>query len=146
MASTKDKYRIKQLSIFSENRPGRLMDIAKAMKEAKVNILGFTIAEGMGYGVVRALVDQPEKAYEKLIKEGFIVRYTDVLAVRMEDAPGGLYDLTNVLEAAGINIEYAYGYSMPPGAVLIVKVEQVEQGIGTLQKSGRELLDTSHFK
>jgi hypothetical protein len=146
MANSKDKYRIKQLSIFSENRPGRLMDIAKAMTEAKVNILGFTIAEGMGYGVVRALVDQPEKAYEKLIEEGFIVRYTDVLAVKMEDAPGGLYDLTLILEAAGINIEYAYGYSMPPGAVLIVKVEQVEQGIDTLKKSGRELLDTSHFK
>jgi hypothetical protein len=122
------------------------MDIAKAMKEAKVNILGFTIAEGMGYGVVRALVDQPETAYEKLVKEGFIVRYTDVLAVRMEDAPGGLYDLTTILQAAGINIEYAYGYSMPPGAVLIVKVEQVEQGIDTLQKKGRALLDTSYFK
>ena len=146
MTSPKDKYRIKQLSIFSENRPGRLMDIAKAMKEAKVNILGFTIAEGMGYGVVRALVDQPETAYEKLVKEGFIVRYTDVLAVRMEDAPGGLYDLTTILQAAGINIEYAYGYSMPPGAVLIVKVEQVEQGIDTLQKKGRALLDTSYFK
>ncbi len=145
MTGSKDKYRIKQLSIFSENRPGRLMDIANAMKEAKVNILGFTIAEGMGYGVVRALVDQPEKAYEKLVKEGFIVRFTDVLAVRMGDTPGGLYDLTTVLKAAGINIEYAYGYSMPPGAVLIVKVEQVDQGIETLQKNGRVLLDTSHF-
>jgi hypothetical protein len=80
-----------------------------------------------------------------LVKEGFIVRYTDVLAVKMEDSPGGLYNLTTVLQAAGINIEYAYGYAMPPGAVLIVKVEQVEKGIETLQKSGRELLDTSYF-
>ena len=145
MTSSNDRYRIKQLSIFSENRPGRLMDIARAMKEEKVNILGFTIAEGMGYGVVRALVDHPKKAYDKLVKEGFIVQFTDVLAVRMEDAPGGLYDLTTVLGAAGINIEYAYGYSMPPGAVLIVKVEQVEKGIEVLQKNDRLLLDTSHF-
>ncbi|MEM0449319.1 MAG: acetolactate synthase [Methanomassiliicoccales archaeon] len=140
------KYRIKQLSIFSENRPGRLMDIARDMKEAQVNILGFTIAEGSGYGVVRMLVDKPEKAYEKLTSEGHVVKFTDVLAVKMEDKPGGLYDLTVMLKEAGINIEYAYGYRNHPSAVLILKVEEVDRAIDCILASGRTLYDTSHFK
>jgi hypothetical protein len=141
-----DKYRIKQLSIFSENRPGRLMDIARDMKEAQVNVLGFTIAEGSGYGVIRMLVDKPEKAHEKLTANGHVVKFTEVLAVRMEDRPGGLYDLTDMLKGAGINIEYAYGYRNSPAAVLIIKVEDIERAIDSILSSGRSLYDVSHFK
>ena len=141
-----EKYRIKQLSIFSENRPGRLMDLARDMKEAKVNILGFTIAEGSGYGVVRMLVDKPEKAYEKLSAQGHVVKFTDVLAVKMEDKPGGLYDLTVLLKEAGINIEYAYGYRNSPAAVLILKVEDFDKAIDIILGSGRTLYDISHFR
>ncbi|MDD1747615.1 MAG: acetolactate synthase [Methanomassiliicoccales archaeon] len=141
-----EKYRIKQLSIFSENRPGRLMDLARDMKEAQVNILGFTIAEGSGYGVVRMLVDKPEKAYEKLATQGHVVKFTDVLAVKMEDKPGGLYDLTVLLKEAGINIEYAYGYRNSPAAVLILKVEDFDGAIDTVLGSGRTLYDVSHFR
>jgi hypothetical protein len=142
----REKYHIKQLSIFSENRPGRLMDIAGSMKQAKVNILGFTIAEGSGYGVVRMLVDKPEKAHEMLTKEGHVVKFTDVLAVKMEDKPGGLYDLTLMLRDAGINIEYAYGYRNSPAAVLIMRVEDLDRAIDAILDSGRELFDVSHFK
>jgi len=141
-----EKYRIKQLSIFSENRPGRLMDLARDMKEAHVNILGFTIAEGSGYGVVRMLVDKPEKAHEKLSSQGHVVKFTDVLAVKMEDKPGGLFDLTVLLKEAGINIEYAYGYRNSPAAVLILKVEDFDRAIDTILGSGRTLYDVSHFK
>ena len=140
------KYRIKQLSIFSENRPGRLMDIARDMKEAQVNILGFTIAEGSGYGVVRMLVDKPEKAHEKLTANGHVVKFTEVLAVKMEDKPGGLYDLTVMLKDAGINIDYAYGYRNSPAAVLILKVEDIEKAIDSILGSGRSLYDVTHFK
>jgi hypothetical protein len=121
------------------------MDVAKAMKESKVNILGFTIAEGSGYGVIRMLVDHPERAHEKLVKEGFVAKFTDVLAVDMEDKPGGLYDLTEVLKDNGINIEYAYGYRNRPRAVLILRVENIDKAVETILASGRTLLDTSHF-
>jgi hypothetical protein len=141
-----EKYRIKQLSIFSENRPGRLMDIAREMKAAGINILGFTIAEGSGYGVVRMLVDKPEKAHESLTAHGHAVKLTEVLAINMEDKPGGLYDLTVLLRDAGINIEYAYGYRNPPSAVLIMRVEDIDKAIDVVFESGRQLLDTSHFK
>ena len=105
------KYVIKQISIFSENRPGRLASVAQALGEEKINILAFSIAEANGFGVIRALVDHPEKAYEKLSSLGFNVAFTDVIAVQMKDQPGGLFEIANVLGDAGINIEYSYAYS-----------------------------------
>ncbi|MCX6651213.1 MAG: acetolactate synthase [Methanomassiliicoccales archaeon] len=138
------KYRIKQLSIFSENRPNRLGAVAKVLKEGKINILGFSIAEGAGYGVIRVLVDEPEAARDLLAKEGFVVKFTEVLAIQMEDRPGGLFDLTDHMK--DINIEYGYGYRSPPYAVLIVRVEDIEKGIEKLLADGLHLLDGATFQ
>jgi hypothetical protein len=140
-----EQYRVKQLSIFSENKPGRLAAVAKAMKEENVNIFAFSIAEGAGYGVIRTLVDKPEKALEKLQTIGFTVRFTDVLAVLMEDRPGGLYDAIKVLSEAGINIEYSYAYSGRKCAVLIMRVEDTESAAKKLLDAGAKLLEVSQF-
>jgi len=140
-----EKHYIKQLSIFSENKPGRLAAIAGAMRDEGVNIYAFSIAEGAGYGVIRALVDQPEKAFAKLKSMGLTVRYTDVLAVEMEDRPGGLYDAVASLGEADINIEYSYAYSGRKCAVLILKVEDIEQAAERLLASGARLLEVSQF-
>jgi hypothetical protein len=137
------KYRIKQLSIFSENRPNRLGAVAKVLRDGKINILGFSIAEGAGYGVIRVLVDKPEVARDLLTKEGFVVKFTEVLAIQMEDRPGGLFDLTDQMK--DINIEYGYGYRNPPYAVLIVRVEDIEKGIEKLKGGGLHLLDNATF-
>jgi len=139
-----DKYLMKQISVFSENRPGRLAAIAHALGEEKVNILAFTIAESEGFGVVRALVDQPEKAHKKLSACGFNVAFTDVIAVKMKDEPGGLYRIAKSLGEAGINIEYAYAYSGKQQAVLILRLDNANEAIGVIQKSGGELLESSH--
>lgn len=140
-----EKYYVKQLSIFSENRPGRLAAVARAMKEENVNIFAFSIAEGAGYGVIRTLVDKPEKALEKLRSIGFTVRFTDVLAVEMEDRPGGLHDAVNVLGEAGINIEYSYAYSGRKCAVLIMRVEEIDSAAKKLLDAGAKLLEVSQF-
>lgn len=139
------KYHIKQLSIFSENRPGRLAAVAKAMKEEDVNIFAYSIAEGAGYGVIRALVDKPEKAMEKLGALGFTVRFTEVLAVEMEDRPGGLYDAIKVLGRADINIEYSYAYSGRKCAVMVMRVEDIDSAIRHLLGAGARLLEVSQF-
>ncbi|HSV42168.1 MAG TPA: acetolactate synthase [Methanomassiliicoccales archaeon] len=141
-----DAFKIKQLSIFSENKPGRLAAVAKAMKEEGANILAFSIAEGAGYGVIRIIVDKPEQALARLQADGFMVRFTDVIAVEMSDRPGGLYDLTEMLAKAGVNIEYAYAYRNKPCAVLIIRVEEVAEGIKKIQDHGATLLDNSHFQ
>lgn len=139
------KYRIKQLSIFSENRPGRLAAMAKAMMEEDVNIYAFSIAEGAGYGVIRTLVDRPEKAFQKLSGMGVTVRYTDVLAVEMTDRPGGLYDAVSALAEAGINIEYSYAYAGKRCAVLILRVEDPDAAAEKLLSKGARLLEISQF-
>ncbi|OPY30449.1 MAG: hypothetical protein A4E31_00369 [Methanomassiliicoccales archaeon PtaU1.Bin030] len=140
-----ERYHIKQLSIFSENRPGRLASVAKAIKEEGINIFAFSIAEGAGYGVIRMLVDQPEKAYAKLHGLGYTVRYTEVLALEMEDRPGGLYDAVAYLGDAGINIEYSYAYSGRKCAVLIIRVEDIDSAIEKLLASGTRMLEISQF-
>ena len=139
------KFVIKQISIFSENRPGRLASIAHALGEEKINILAFSIAEANGFGVVRALVDHPEKAFEKLSALGFNVAFTDVIAVQMKDKPGGLYEIAKVLGDAGVNIEYSYAYSGKDAAVLILRVDLVDDAIDKILKSGATLIERSVF-
>jgi hypothetical protein len=139
------KFVIRQISIFSENRPGRLAAIAHALGEEKINILAFSIAEANGFGVVRALVDHPERAHDKLFSLGFNVAFTDVIAVRMKDQPGGLYEVAKILGDAGVNIEYSYAYSGKEGAVLILRVDHIEEAIQKIRNSGATLLERSVF-
>jgi hypothetical protein len=139
------KYVVKQISVFSENRPGRLAAIAHALGEEKINILAFSIAEASGFGVVRALVDHPEKAHKKLTSLGFNVAFTEVIAVHMKDIPGGLYEVAKILGDAKINIEYSYAYSGKDGAVLILRVDHVEEAIEKISKSGATLIESSVF-
>ena len=96
-----NEFIIRQISVFSENRPGRLAAIAHALEEERVNIFAFSIAEASGFGVVRALVDQPDRAHARLTQEGFNVAFTDVIAVRMRDEPGGLYEVAAMLAPLG---------------------------------------------
>jgi len=140
------RYLIKQISVFSENKPGRLAAIAQALQEERINILAFSIAEADGFGVVRALVDKPEKAYEKLTGLGFNVAFTDVIAVKMQDSPGGLYEIAKILGDGRINIEYSYAYSGKDAAVLILRVDNVKAAITLVLEKGGELLESSVFQ
>ncbi|MDD1645549.1 MAG: ACT domain-containing protein [Methanomicrobiales archaeon] len=134
-----EDYVIRQISVFSENRPGRLAAMAKALEEEKVNILAFSIAEAGEFGVVRALVDQPEKAYKKLSSLGFVVSFTEVIGVRMRDEPGGLYEVARILGEAKINIEYSYAYSGKEMAVLILRVDNTREAIKQIRAHGGEM-------
>ena len=134
-----EDYVIRQISVFSENKPGRLAAMAKALEEEKVNILAFSIAEAGEFGVVRALVDQPEKAYKKLSSLGFVVSFTEVIGVRMRDEPGGLYEVARILGEAKINIEYSYAYSGKEMAVLILRVDNTREAIKQIRAHGGEM-------
>lgn len=140
-----EEYCIKQISVFSENKPGRLAAIARALMERQVNILAFSIAEADGFGVVRALVDKPDIAHATLGTLGFNVAFTDVIAVKMKDEPGGLYDIAEILGVAGINIEYSYAYSGKDAAVLILRVDNSKEAIERIIRSGATLIKSDHF-
>ncbi len=138
-----EDYMIRQISVFSENKPGRLAAMARACQEEGVNILAFSIAEAEGFGVIRALVDKPDIARQKLASLGFNVAFTHVIAVEMRDEPGGLYEIASRLADAGINIEYSYAYSGKTGGVLILRVDQPEQAIQLLMKNNFTLMASS---
>jgi hypothetical protein len=134
-------YTIKQVSIFAENKPGRLAGIAEALESEKINIRAFSIAEASGFGVVRTLVDHPDKAHKKLTELGYVVSTTEVIGVKMRDEPGGLKEIAKMLGDAGINIEYAYAYSGRPAAVLVLRVDNIEAAIKTILAMGGKLLE-----
>jgi hypothetical protein len=138
-------YIIRQISVFSENKPGRLASIAKAFQEEKINILAFSIAEADGFGVVRALVNYPDKAFKKLTSLGYNVAFTDVIAVKMKDEPGGLFEIAEILGEAGINMEYAYAYSGKEAAVLIIRVDHVDEAVTRILSKGGTLLEAKIF-
>ncbi|HPM62461.1 MAG TPA: ACT domain-containing protein, partial [Methanoregulaceae archaeon] len=131
---------------FSENRPGRLAAIAKALTEENINILAFSIAEADGFGVVRALVDKPKLAYDKLTGLGFNVAFTDVIAVKMRESPGGLYEIAKMLANVQINIEYSYAYTGKEGGVLILRVDDADQAVRLITSLGATLLESRVFQ
>ncbi|MBR6011873.1 MAG: ACT domain-containing protein [Methanomicrobium sp.] len=140
------RYVIKQISVFSENKPGRLSAIAKGLEDANVNIYAFSIAESKGFGVVRLIVDKSSAALKNLADIGFMVSYTDVIGIKMEDRPGGLYETASILGDADINIEYAYAYSGKNGAVLIIRVDDVTTAVKRLLAAGKELIRAEECK
>ena len=140
-----EPYLIKQVSLFSENKPGRLAAMAKAFLDEGINIKAFSIAEADGFGVIRVLVDRTKDAYLKLSSMGFNVAYTDVIAVEMRDEPGGLYEIASRLADASINIEYSCAYSGKEKAVLILRVDQVEDAVQHIREAGFNLVMQQEF-
>lgn len=140
-----EQYVIKQLSIFSENKTGKLAAIAKVFLDAEVSIQAFYIAEANNFGVVRAIVDKPEVAFDAFAKKNYVLKYTDVLAIKMRDVPGGLHEVVGLLGDLGINIEYSYGYRTKDYGALIAKVEDPIAAIEKIKNTGLELLPATDY-
>jgi len=119
---------LKQISIFSENKPGKLKKITKVLAEEGVNILAINIASSNGFGVIRFIVDNFDPAYQKLKQKGFTVSLNEVLAIELVDRPGGLYEVSAILSKKRINIENAYVLILESRkkAFLIVDVNDIE--------------------
>ncbi len=132
---------IKQISIFMENKSGRMARVAKALGDAGVNIRALTIAEAGDFGIVRMVVDDTEKGYKVLREEGFTVLETDVLAVAIEDSPGGLYEIANTLGENNINMDYAYAFvtAKTERAMLILRVDDISSATRVLSDAGIRL-------
>jgi hypothetical protein len=121
--------KLRQLSIFSENKPGRLRKITKVLAEEGVNILAINIASSNGFGVIKFIVDKFEPAYQKLKQKGFTVSLNEVLAIELTDRPGGLFEVAALLSKKRINIENAYVLILESRkkAFLIADVKDVEK-------------------
>lgn len=134
------EYVIKQLSIFVNNEPGRLAYIASVLKECNINLKAFNIAESSGFGVFRAIVDDPDLAFKKLKERNIVVKETEVLAIPMIDEPGGLFDVANVIGDADINIEYGYAFAGKQCAAFFFRVDDIQKAIDAIRASGLKML------
>ena len=135
--------KVKQISVFIENRSGRLREVANVLGKKNINIRALSLADTSDYGILRLIVDKPDAALDVLKKANFTLSETNVIAVEVSDKPGGLSEVLDVLGEAGINVEYMYAFveKSSDNAVMIFRIEDIENAIRALQKRNIVILD-----
>ncbi len=135
--------KVKQISVFLENKSGRLADVTRTLGREKINIRALSIADTTDFGILRLIVNQPEKASSVLREEGFMVSETEVIAVEVADRPGGLAYVLEILGEAGINIEYLYAFigKASDEALVIFRVEDCDGAMCALRAKNIKVLD-----
>ncbi|MCL1905654.1 MAG: amino acid-binding protein [Clostridiales bacterium] len=134
---------VKQISVFIENKKGRLIAVTTCLAENEVNIRALSVADTSDFGILRLIVDHPNRACRALKEAGFTVRETDVLALEVADAPGGINAGLTILEQAGINVDYVYAFlgANKGKALNILKVDKMEEAARVLSAAGLRLPD-----
>ena len=129
---------IKQLSIFTENKPGGLAPIIETLGKNNIDISALSLADTSEYGILRLIVNDPDRAVSLLREEGVIVKITDVLAIAMDDAPGGLSKVLDVFVKNDINLDYMYAFvgTVNKKALTVVKVSDAVAASDALAKAG----------
>jgi hypothetical protein len=134
---------IKQLSVFLEDKSGRLTDLTKILAENDINITALSIADAAEYGIIRMVVGRPELAVAVLKKNGFSVNLTDVACFVVPNKPGGLYHALKILTDNNVNIDYMYAFATQSTASVVVRSASIQEVIEVLQKNKLELLKAS---
>ncbi len=137
---------LKQLSVFLENREGRLEDVLKVLKDTNVNIVSMSLADTSDYGLLRLLVDKPQAGKDALQAEGFSAMLTDVMGVRLSHKVGQLQELLQVICDSHINIEYMYALSTgTDDASVVIKTSDLAKASELLEKTEVELVAASEI-
>lgn len=133
---------VEQISIFIENKSGRLAEVTSVLTEAGVNIRALALAETSDFGILRLIVNDTEKARSALREAGFTVTKTEVVAVEVPDKPGGLGQILNAIRDAAINVEYMYAFVEKSGenAIVIFRFDEIGRAVATLQREGFRIL------
>ncbi|RIH65190.1 amino acid-binding protein [Mariniphaga sediminis] len=138
----------KQVSVFLENKSGRLNEVAQILGNADINISAFTVADTSDFGVLRLIVSDPEKACEVLKENRFSVRTTDVVLVNSPNRPGALSRMLQILSAEGVFIEYLYAFSMDNDtAVIVIRPTDIDKCVEKLENHKDDLLGKNgHYR
>ena len=127
----------KQLSVFIENRQGRLGEVLNSLKQNNVNILSLSLADTTEYGLLRLIVDNPEKGKEKLTQDGFSTMLTNTLIIKIDHVAGSLQKFLTILADNDINVEYMYGLSIDGDkAFVVLKASDLEKADKVLSENG----------
>ena len=129
-----------QLSVFLENKTGRLNDVAKVLAEAGINMTAFSVADTSDVGILRVLVSDPEKAKQVLKEKGFAVKLTNVLALRIGNSAGTLYGILDKLAESKVYIEYMYAFSEGEQASVVIRPNDIDQAIEILKANKIEFV------
>jgi len=136
--------KLKQLSVFLENRPGRLRELCSVLEEGGINIITLSLADTEQFGILRLIVKDYERAEKLLAAKGFAVRLTEVIAVEVPDRPGGLNRILQVEAEAGVSVEYLYAFTVKNGenAVLLLRFDDMTRAAKALQQAGINVLES----
>jgi hypothetical protein len=128
--------KVEQISVFLENRAGRLSEVTRILAEAGINIRALSLADTSDFGILRLIVSDLEKAKSALKDNGFTVGRTNVVAVEVPDRPGGLHDILDMLSKRGVNVEYMYAFvtQSSQSAIIIFRFDRTDQAIEALQQ------------
>jgi hypothetical protein len=139
---------VKQISVFLENKRGRLADVTAILHSQGINIRALALADTADFGVLRLIVSDTEGCIRALRERSFIAQATEVIAVEIPDRPGGLDSVLRQLDAAQTNIEYMYAFveRLRNGAVVIFKVEDPARAVAALEKEGVTTLTEEALK
>lgn len=134
--------KLEQISIFIENRSGRLAEVTGVLAGAGISIRALSVADTADFGILRLILDQPEQARQTLKAAGFTVSTTEVIALEVPDRPGGLWGILTLLEAAAINVEYMYAFvqKATEHAVIIFRFDDPDRALTTLAQAGVQVL------
>ena len=137
---------VTQLSVFLENKPGRLAETVRTLKEHSINIRALSLADTKDFGILRLIVSDTELA-KKVLSENSVVMTTDVLALRMDDKSGALSDILQVFEGATINVEYMYAFtgSDAASAYVVLRVDRIEESEAALKAAGIAVLSNDEL-
>ena len=136
---------LNQISIFVENKSGRLADITEVLGKNGIDIRALSVADTADYGILRLIVNEPEKAEKVLKEEELTVSITKVLAIGVDDTPGSFAKAIRILSDADINVEYSYAFITPKenAAYVIIRVDDNEKASEVLKNAGINLLQQS---
>ncbi|MDK2972856.1 MAG: hypothetical protein PWP23_2611 [Candidatus Sumerlaeota bacterium] len=134
--------KVQQISIFMENRAGRLAAVARLLGTTGINIRALSLADTSDFGILRLIVDKPEEAKKALKANSFTFNVTDVVAVQIPDEPGGLASVLEALQAQNVNVEYMYAFVEKCGgkAIVVFRFDDLDGAIGLLQGAGVRVL------
>ncbi len=134
--------KLEQISIFLENKSGRLAEVTRVLADAGINIRALSLADTADFGILRLIVNDTEKAKQVLKENGFTVGKTEVIGVEVPDRPGGLAGILEVLQKEDINVEYMYAFVQKSGdsAIIIFRFDELDRAIEALQKAGVRVL------
>ena len=135
--------KVKQISVFLENKTGRLAQVTELLGKKDINIRALSLADTTDFGILRLIVNDPEQAYRALKEEGFTVAFTDIIAVEVADEPGGMAQVLQLLDRAGVNIEYLYAFVQKASnaALVVFRVEQLDEAVNVLRENGIHVMN-----